>query len=187
MIILKKNKLFIISGHSGSGKTSLMRSLMSNELISFTTREKRKGEVNGVDYHFINDQHNTLVYRNKLIEKTFYGGNYYGLTKDEVDSKLKLGHAFAIVDCNGMQQLKKYYDNCVTIMLHTTKEHAMLQMLKRGDSAHSIESRLSTFNEELSNKQFYDYCVFNKHGKFEQTRFILNSILQVEMDKMEEF
>ncbi len=175
------NKLFLISGHSGSGKSSLMKSLMENELISFTTRPKRKGEVDGKDYHFITEKEYSTMYNNKeLAEYTYYDGNRYGLTKEELDNKLSKNHAFVIVDVNGMEQLKKYYDNCTTIMLHTTKEDAMKQMLNRGDSAKDIETRLKTYQRELQNKQFYDYVVLNRHGKFDTTKRVLECILTEE-------
>lgn len=178
---MSKNKLFLISGHSGSGKSSLMKSIMDNELISFTTRPMRQGEIEGKDYHFISqDEYQIMYANNDLAEYTYYSKNNYGLTKEEIDSRLSKNHAFAIVDLHGMQQLKKYYGNCVTISLHTSKEDAMKNMLNRGDSAQDIEDRLKTYYDELRNKQFYDYVVLNKHDNKEMTKEILQCILDNE-------
>lgn len=58
------NKLFLVSGHSGSGKTTVMRKIMSNEIISFTTREPRVGEIEGVDYKFITVEQYEYLFKN---------------------------------------------------------------------------------------------------------------------------
>ena len=149
-----KHKLFLISGHSGSGKSSIMKNIMENELISFTTRPKRKGEVEGKDYHFITkEEYNHMLNNNELVEYVQYANNYYGLSKKEIENKLAKDHAFVIVSYEGAKQLKKVYDNCVTIILHTSKEDAVRQMLERGDSLDSINQRMLTYNIEIANKQ----------------------------------
>lgn len=177
----KKNKLFIISGHSGSGKSSIMKSLMDNELISFTTRPKREGEVEGKDYYFISEEeYKKMLENDELVECTYYSGNYYGLTKEELENKLALGHAFVIVDYIGATQLLDLYDNCVTIMLHTSKEDAVQQMKDRGDSIESIRQRMLTYHNEIENKQYYDYVVINRYGHFNKTREIVKTIIEME-------
>lgn len=160
-----------------------MKSLMNNELISFTTRPIRKkdGEVDGKDYYFISvEEYNKMFDQGKLAEYTEYGGNYYGLTLDELESKLSRGHAFVIVDYVGVQQLKKIYNNCVSIILHTTKKDAIKQMKDRGDSLDLTMKRMSTYDEEIANKQYYDYAVINRYGEFDNTKKIVESIISVE-------
>lgn len=178
-----KHKLFLISGHSGSGKSSIMKELMSNELISFTTRPKREGEIDGQDYHFITrEEYNNMYNNGELAEWTKYDGNYYGLSANEIKEKMSKGHGFVIVDRNGAEQMLKAYDNCVTIILHTSKEDAVKQMLDRGDKMESINKRMLTYNKEISNKQHYDYAVLNRYGEFEKTKYIVGTIISKEVE-----
>src|SRR5437764_9195603 len=105
------NILFCVTGPSGSGKTSIMREIFDNELLRFTTRKKRDGEKEGVDYNFIRYQeYIIMVSRQELIEKTEYDGNYYGLSSKELYSKLNKGNAFFICDNSGFNQVKDKYD-----------------------------------------------------------------------------
>lgn len=175
------NKLFLISGHSGSGKSSIMRNVMSNEIISVTTRQKRECEKDGKDYYFISkSKYNELLESRQFVEYTEYSGNYYGLTRIELFNKLKRGHAYVIVDYNGVKQLQREYGNCVTIFLHTPKEQAIQQMLIRGDSDNSIETRISTYEKEIANKKYYDYVVLNRYNEFNKTRDIVRAIVDME-------
>lgn len=176
------NKLFIVSGHSGSGKTSIMRSLMDNEIVSFTTREPRDGEIDGVDYNFITKRKfDDLLYRDKLIEHTEYGGNFYGISTEELENKLDKGHAFCIVDFDGMLMLENFYPNVCRIFLYTTYEQAFVNMLNRGDDPKKIADRLKTYYKELKNMVYYDYAIRNDAGQFERTKSIIESIVASEV------
>jgi guanylate kinase len=177
------NKLILVSGHSGSGKTSIMKSLMDNEVISFTTREKRTGEREGADYKFISlQQFKQMKNENRLIEWVEYSGNFYGIDSDEFEQKINKDHAFCIVDYHGMKQFKDYYPNCCTIFLYTPYEQAFHQMKSRGDEEDKIQSRLNTYVEEIKNKVHYDYTIRNNSGKFEDTREIIRNIISSEVN-----
>lgn len=178
------NKLFLISGHSGSGKSTIMKSLMDNEIISFTTREKRQGEREGVDYKFISlSEFNKLKKDNKLVEYVEYHNNFYGLDEDEIKTKLDKYPAFCIVDYHGMNQLKEYYPNCTSIFLYTPHEQAYKQMLSRGDSEDNVLGRLSSYEEEMGNRNHYDYVIKNNFGKLENTKDIIWKIIMSEVDE----
>jgi Guanylate kinase len=165
----QNNLLVLVSGCSGSGKTTIMRNVMDNEIISFTTRSPRQGEIDGKDYIFISEnQFQQYLINNELIEHTQYGGNFYGLLKSEIDYKLSLGNAFAIVDYNGVKQLKKLYDNVLTIFIYTDKEYAIYNMQNRGDSDEFIRKRMETYDEEITNLLYYDEVVTNYPNELEQ-------------------
>ena len=173
------NKLFIVSGPSGSGKTTIMRSLMNNEIISFTTRPKRRNEVDGKDYIFITkEQFHKLLNSNGLIEHTEYGGNYYGVTKEEFENKLNKGDAFFIADYNGMKQVKQIYPYCETIFIYVKKEDAERNMRERGDSEEFIQKRLSTYEDEIDNLIYYDHVVVNNYNELEETIEKVRLIIQ---------
>ncbi|MEH6872347.1 guanylate kinase [Bacillus safensis] len=176
------NKLIVLSGHSGSGKTSVMRQVMSNEVVSFTTRKPRQGEIDGVDYKYISlEKFEELKEQGKLIEQVEYSGNYYGIDQEEFENKLSIGNAFVIVDYHGMQQIKKFYPNCVTVFLYTPYDQAYKQMINRGDTLDKVEQRSSTYPQEMKNKEHYDYVVRNNSGKFNETTKVLSSIVKAEV------
>lgn len=178
------NILFCVSGPSGSGKTTIMRSIMDNELISFTTRKIRDGEANGKDYIFISkEEFDELYDDNMLAEYTEYGSNFYGLTIDELEEKLQFGDAFFICDNNGFVQIKEKYDNIVSIFLYADKEDCIDNMRTRGDEQLSIAQRLSTYEEEVKNKNQYDYAIKNSRGYKRQVEDIMKNIITIERDK----
>lgn len=176
-----KNKLFLVSGHSGSGKSSIMKSIMKNELVSVTTREKRQEEVEGKDYYFItSDEFERLKQANELIQYVTYSGNQYGVTKSEFDSKIEKGNVFVIVAYEGMLQYKSFYDDCVTILLYSDYEDTVKQLKNRGESEEFIVKRLSTYQQEVDNKIHYDYTIKNKYGKFIETKALIRKIIENE-------
>jgi guanylate kinase len=191
--LFKKNKkttLFVVSGPSGSGKTSVMRYLLSNELLSFTTRPMRKGEVDGVDYEFISqDTFDSKFSNGELVEYTTYVGNgySYGLTENELFSKLDKGDAFFVCDAVGGKQIydlwkESYSDkmNLVRIFLYDDKSSLSMNMRYRGDSPDAIHSRLETYNKEVETMAGYDYVVKNKRYHFDKTLKIIRKIIELE-------
>lgn len=168
--MMQQNKLVLVSGASGSGKTTVMRSIMNNEIVSFTTRPPRKGEVNGIDYIFISQgEFKELLDNNGLIEYTNYGGNYYGVTRQEYESKLNAGDAFFICDVEGMKQMKEIHENCLSIFIYCDRETVENNMRKRGDKEENIQKRLSTYDEEMLNMVYYDQVVTNRENELQET------------------
>lgn len=177
------NVLFVIVGPSGAGKTHVMRSIMSSELRSLTTRSPRKGETDR-DYAWVTKStFEGLLRRGELLEYTEYSGNFYGLSKSEVDSKLNEKDSFVIVDREGMRQLNAYYNNCVNILLYADKRDCMINMLDRGDDIEKVESRLSTYEEETTNTDIFDYVVKNIRHNKEYTERAITEIIMSERNK----
>ncbi|RXZ78062.1 guanylate kinase [Paenibacillaceae bacterium] len=174
------SKLLLVSGVSGSGKTVIMREIMNNEFVSFTTREPRVGEIHGKDYFFITkEEFQDLHDGGKLVEMTEYSDNYYGLTKQEVNTKLSIGDTFFICDFNGMKQIKKMYPESISIFFYCEKEEVEANMRDRGDSEDNIAKRLRTYDEEITNLIHYDYVVTNKRGNIEEAIQDVKDILEV--------
>lgn len=169
--MVTKNTLFVITAPSGSGKTTVMRSIMDNELVSFTTRAMRTDEINGVDYIFITrEEFQSLLDGNGLMEYTeYFGSNFYGLTQQEFDSKIAIDDCFFIADYIGLKQMKEKYDNVVSIFIHCEKEDCEKNMRLRGDSEESIAKRLITYETEMSNAYKYDHIVVNNFGELDDT------------------
>lgn len=179
------NKIFNIVGPSGSGKTSLgilgLRPEGFPEVVSHTTRAIRVGEVEGEAYYFVDEE--TFKSINK-IEETLYAGNYYGLSRAEIDNKLKLGSMYAITDINGAMALKRAYgDKVVSIFIDVKPELIEERMRRRGDSEPNIKSRLEKAmkDKEFENGQFCKYIV-NNSGCIDDAIEQIRKIVLLESD-----
>jgi guanylate kinase len=141
---------------------------MDREIVSFTTRKPREGEIDGVDYIFIEQsEFDRLLNNNGLIEHTNYSGNFYGVTREEYESKLGKGDTFFICDNKGMRQMKAIHSNCVSIFIYCDRETVESNMRQRGDTEEDISKRLKTYDDEVNNLVYYDYVVTNKLGFLE--------------------
>lgn len=180
------NILFCVVGPSGAGKTTTMRSIMENELVSITTREMRDGETEGKDYRFITkEEHSKLCRNGELAENAEYDNNYYGLSKEELFTKLSKGHAFFICTADGMEQVKRVYSNVVSIFLYSDRATCINNMLSRGDSLTKAHSRLATYANEMADRVKCDYVIKNNEGTQDFTKFIVSNIVYSEIAKQE--
>lgn len=157
--------IVIINGPSGSGKTTLgnyFKTLGLNEIVSTTTRPPRPGEVHGESYYFVTPEEFLASDR---IEESFYAGHYYGVTRQEVEQKLKGGKsAFASLDINGVRAFKAIYpDKVLVIYIKVSRTLIKKRMARRGDSTENIRRRLAhhrATREDL-NWQYADCLIFN--------------------------
>lgn len=135
--------MIILTGESGCGKSTTERLLCEkygySRAISHTSREPRKGEVNGVDYIYVSrDEMMRLYDSGELIEYVNYNDNFYGLHKDNIKNDV-----IAVVEPNGLKQIKQLDGIDVTaIYLHTSEEDRKERMINRGDKMPDILKRL---------------------------------------------
>lgn len=169
-------------GPSGSGKTTLGQWLKQQsipELVSTTTRASRPGEIPGIHYNFVSrEEFDTL----DKIEQTEYVGNKYCLTRQEVENKLaQYGEVFAVVDKNGLRQIKEQYPALVRgIFIYTPKHLLIKRMVARGNDMNFIVERINNAEHEgemLENIDLADYCIINK-STFEDATHQLTGILE---------
>ena len=117
-----RKRLVTLTGPSYGGKTTLVRKLQDTghyvEVLSFTSRKPRSGEVEGVDYYFkTEDDCRDLVFAGKTAEHIEFKGNFYGIEKTEIDAKMGTEKIpVVIVEPNGLSQLKEKYD-CFSVYL----------------------------------------------------------------------
>lgn len=178
-----ENKLFIISGNSGAGKSSVMNSscLKDNKIVTSTTRPKRDGEVEGEDYYFLSEEEfEHLVSSDKIIAVTKYAGNYYGIHEDELFSRLEEGDAYVILDYHGALDMMYQWDEKCYIFIYSDFHGVIMRLKDRGDSKADIKKRLSNIEEELEYRHGYDYIIKNIQGRKEYTVDIINSIIKSE-------
>lgn len=157
--------IIIINGPSGSGKTTLgdyFGSLGLKEIVSTTTRSPREGEIDGVSYYFVTEDE---FFARERVEESYYSGNYYGVTKKEVESKIGRGEsAYVSLDFKGALRFKELYpDDTILIYLKVSRTLIRRRMFQRGESIKTIRQRLMhhrTTREDL-NGQFADYIIYN--------------------------
>jgi len=175
--------IFLITGTSGAGKTSLTHELKKcgywDGCISHTTRPMRTGEVDGETYYFVSkEEFKRMCENNEFAECVIYHGDYYGVSHAEIEHTMKKGnHIFIIVAYDGYLQIKEQYPDAIGIFIWATKEDCFNNMIERGDSPASVNERISTYEQEMLNRYMYDYVVKNVRGKFSDTASILKGIV----------
>ncbi|MEL7478742.1 MAG: guanylate kinase [Pseudomonadota bacterium] len=165
-----RGNLFILSAPSGAGKSSLIGALLKKHSdmkvsVSHTTRSPRPGEENGVHYHFVSvEEFKALIEKNDFFEWAQVFDNYYGTSKQAIESQLAAGiDVFLDIDWQGAQQIRKLVDDVETIfILPPSKEELESRLNNRGqDSAEVIAGRMAKAQSETSHFNEYDYVVVN--------------------------
>ena len=163
--------LVVISGPSGVGKGTVRKALFdmpNNNLVysvSMTTRPKRPGEIDGVDYYFVSEAEFLKRKKSgKFLETAEFVGNYYGTPLDKVNEQLDLGNEVVLeIEVDGAQQVKKKMPDCVMIFIVPPGKNALYERLRRRgtESEEIIVERIEKANREFKLAHRYDYIVVN--------------------------
>ncbi len=189
-ILNREGVLFVVSAPSGAGKTSLCRELIKTvselrQSISFATRERRDGEEDGVDYHFVSaEKFRDMVSRNEFAEWAEVHGNLYGTALATIDNAATSGIDLLLdIDCQGAQQLRQNYKRGVFIFILPPDYIELEKRLReRGtDSEEVIQRRLNNARVEIAQAHTYDYLVVN--DDFAGAKQTLMAIISAERQK----
>lgn len=170
--------LIIISSPSGGGKDAIISALLkrfnsSAKLITTTTRIPRPDDINGTTYYFTDKfTFEEKIKSHEIVEYNFYTGNYYGISKTELDNKLdNFEIVFTNVDIHGRRNLINAGFEILSIfILPENLEDLKLRISHRGGlSEKEIEQRLETAKAEILCANEYDFQVVNKNGKMLET------------------
>jgi guanylate kinase len=183
--VARRGLMLVLSSPSGAGKTTLSRLLLRSDRkvelsISVTTRPKRRGEINGRDYHFIDRaRFDGMVARGELLEWAQVFGHFYGTPRQPVTKALQAGHDVVFdIDWQGTQQLsEKARTDLVSVFILPPTAKELERRLKRRaqDSKSEIGSRMAKAADEMSHWPEYDYVIANrdKRQAFAELRAIL--------------
>lgn len=169
---LRKGTMFVIEAPSGTGKSVVIKELLKQDenlkfSVSVTTRARREGEIDGLDYHFINDaQYDEFLARDAFYEyvNSQYG-HRYGTLRSEVDSFVNVGKDVIFdVDWEGMRQIKEKAPNDVAsiYLLPPSIKELRRRLENRGtDSKEVIEKRMALIIDKIKHWDEFDYVLVN--------------------------
>ena len=191
--IARRGLMLVLSSPSGAGKTTLSRQLLAEERgielsISVTTRPKRRGEVNGRHYHFI-DRHrfDQLARAGDLLESAEVFGNFYGTPRKPVEKALKQGRDVLFdIDWQGTQQLReKLPQDLVSVFVLPPSIPELQRRLhtRAQDDENVIRARMAKAGGEMTHWAEYDYVVVNRD--FDRAFSEIRAILAAERLKRE--
>lgn len=167
---MAKGTLYIISAPSGAGKTSLVKAMletMSDVVVSVshTTRAKRDEEVEGREYHFIDEKtFDQMVANGDFLEHANVFGNKYGTSRQHLQEQLLQGRDVILeIDWQGARQIRQLMGDCKSIfVLPPTMQALCDRLIGRGqDTEDTIELRMNEAASEMTHYAEFDYIVIN--------------------------
>ena len=166
---MAKGKLFVISGASGVGKSTVLSKVMEKRpylqfSVSATTRKPRPGEQEGVQYYFVSkDTFRDMIEQDLFVEYDAHMDNFYGTPKQQLEEKLEKGSVILDIEPNGAFAVQRVRPDAVLIFIAPPSVGVVEQRLrKRGDTPEEqIALRLERANWEMKQSKRYNYIVIN--------------------------
>lgn len=184
--------IFVVSAPSGAGKTSLCSELLKatpglQVSVSYTTRPKRGGETNGIDYHFVSvEKFRQMIDAGAFVEWAQVHDNFYGTSLATLEQASQAGQDILLdIDCQGAAQLREKLDNGVYVfILPPDFEELARRLAKRNsDTDEVIQKRIANARHEVLEAKHYDYIVINDNFDFALDQ--LKAILSAETSRAE--
>ena len=167
---MPQGQLFVISAPSGAGKTSLVAATIARVSdvtvsVSHTTRSPRPGEVDGRDYHFVDQsEFDALITSQALFEYAQVFGNFYGTSKQAIESQLASGIDVILeIDWQGASQVRLMAPDAVSIFILPPTRDALRERLvgRQQDDPTIIDARMAEADETIEQAPHFDYWVIN--------------------------
>lgn len=171
--MMPKGKLFIISGASGVGKSTVLKKVMEGRpdlqfSVSATTRPPRPGEQEGVSYYFVtNEAFEKMIADDAFLEYDAHNKNWYGTPAQQVEDKLVNGHVILDIEPVGAFNVQKKRQDATLIFIEAPSWEELERRLRgRGDTPEDqIAMRLERAKWELEQKPKYHYVVVNDEAQ----------------------
>lgn len=181
--------LVVLSGPSGVGKDTVLTRMRKlgrpfHYVITATTRPKRGGEKNGVDYHFLSrKEFQQMIDKHQFLEWANVYGNYYGVPKEEITSALSKGvDAVVKVDVQGAATIKKILPQAVFIFLMSPSVEELEKRLRkrRSESSTNLALRLERAKGEIKSLPLFDYVITSRQNKLDEVVSQIDAIVAAE-------
>ena len=161
--------LFVVCAPSGTGKTSLVRALVSllsnlKVSVSHTTRPQRPGERDGRDYYFVDQtEFQRMLSTDALLEHALVFDHQYGTSRKWVEETLQHGDAILEIDWQGARQIRKAFPGCVSIQVIPPSLATLEERLRRRgqDAEATISRRMAEAVREMADYAEFDYLIIN--------------------------
>ena len=166
----KRGLLIVVSGPSGAGKDTVCNRLVEEQRnvwisISMTSREPRKGEVNGKNYFFITkEEFEEKIKNEEFLEYAVYNNQYYGTPKSKIEEKLSNGiDVILVIDIQGALKIKEQLEETLFIfILPPSMEELKKRLIERNtETKEKILERFKTAYNEINEIKKYNYVVVN--------------------------
>lgn len=192
----KQGQLIVVSGPSGAGKDTIVSELLKKNdniwlSVSATSRKPRKGEVEGVNYFFIEEKEfKKKIKENYFLEYAKYADNYYGTPKEEIIKKLDKGiDVILVIEIEGAKKIKEIAPETLFIFIMPPSEKELLKRLsnRQTEDKDKIIKRFNIAYQEMNEVTKYNYVVVN--DKIENAVDKMKSIIKAEkcrVDRIEE-
>ena len=166
---MSKGKLFIISGASGVGKSTVLSKVMAARpdlefSVSATTRPPRPGEQDGVNYYFVTEERfREMIAADEFLEYDEHNKTLYGTPKTQVEQKLQRGHVILDIEPVGAFNVQRQRPDATLIFIVPPSMEILEKRLRsRGDTAEDqIILRLERAKWEMEQRVWYNHCVVN--------------------------
>jgi len=181
--------LIVLSGPSGVGKDALLRRMEEQKypfhyVVTVTSRPRREGERDGVDYHFTSQREfQRMIDNGELLEWANVYGNYYGVPRKEISQALSKGKDVIVkVDVQGAKTIKQILPQAVFIFLRPpSMEELELRLKQRhSESAKDLALRLRKAEEEMKSLSLFDHVLTSYEGKLDEVISQIQAIVTAE-------
>ena len=192
----KQGQLIVVSGPSGAGKDTIVSKVIENNdkiwlSVSATSRKPRKGEVEGINYFFLNkEEFEQKIKEDYFVEYATYADNYYGTPKEKIIEKLEKGiDVILVIEIEGARKIKEILPETLFIFIMPPSEKELLSRLKnrKTEDKKKIIERFNIAYKEINEVTKYNYVVVN--DKIDEAVDKVESIIKAEkcrVDRIEE-
>ena len=185
--------LVILSGPSGVGKDAALMRMRElgfpfHFVVTATDRPERRGEIQGVDYHFLSTaQFRQMIERNEFVEWAEVYGQLKGIPKYEIRNALRSGKDVVMrIDVQGAATLQAMAPEAILIFMIPANFDELRDRLRwrRTDSPEELERRIETARHELHRIADFDYVVVNQEARLDETVGQIRSIIRAEKQRV---
>lgn len=186
-----RGKLFIITGPSGVGKTSVAMELLKRrptlkKIVTCTTRPPREGEVDGVSYHFLDRETlQGLIDSGAMFEWDEHYNHLYGSRRSDVEALMEAGNDILfVVDVAGAKTIKQANPHAILLFIEAESADELLNRIAKRDKGATTgpEERKAAIEREMTFAASADHRITNREGKLEETITQISTLMDTLMD-----